>query len=93
MTTALATYKAILTGNHLQWDVDIREYINPERPLAVYVTILDQRISKTERGKQMAEALEKLAMANMLQSIDDPVQWQREIRKDRPRPFENTLEV
>ena len=87
MTTALATYKATLTGNHLQWDVDIRDYINPERPLAVYVTILDQPVNYTSQGERMAQALEKLAVTNTLQSIDDPVQWQREIREDRPQPI------
>ncbi len=93
MTTALATYKATLTGNRLQWDVDIRDYFNPKRPLAVYVTILDQPINQIGQGERMAQALEELALTNTLQSMDDPVQWQRDIRKDNPRPFENELEV
>ena len=93
MATALATYKATLIGNHLQWDVDIRDYINPKRPLAVYVTILEQPIDEMGQGERMAQALEKLATTNTLQSINDPVQWQKEIRKDRPRPFEDESEV
>ena len=93
MEAALATYKATLTGNYLQWDVDIKDYISPKRPLAVYVTILDQPVNQTGQGERMAQALEKLATANTLQSITDPVQWQREIREDHPRPFEDELEV
>jgi hypothetical protein len=34
----------------------------------------------------MAEILAELAKINALAAIDDPVQWQREIRKDRPLP-------
>jgi hypothetical protein len=34
----------------------------------------------------MAEALERLAAADALSRIEDPVEWQREIRKDRPLP-------
>lgn len=77
MSTSLATYKATLTGNHLQWDVDIKDYINPERPLSVYVTILDEQINEIGQGIRMAQALEQLASAGTLTNIDDPVQWQR----------------
>jgi hypothetical protein len=38
------------------------------------------------QGRKMAEILAELAKINALAEIDDPVQWQREIRKDRPLP-------
>jgi hypothetical protein len=34
----------------------------------------------------MAEALEKLAAANSMAEIADPVEWQREQRQDRNLP-------
>jgi hypothetical protein len=34
----------------------------------------------------MAEALENLAALDAFSEISDPVEWQREIRKDRPLP-------
>jgi nicotinic acid mononucleotide adenylyltransferase len=37
-------------------------------------------------GHKMAEILAELAKINALAEIDDPVQWQKEIRKDRPLP-------
>jgi hypothetical protein len=36
-------------------------------------------------GERMAAALEKLAASGAVADIEDPVQWQREIRRDRPR--------
>ena len=88
MTTALPTYKATLKGNYLQWESDVSADIDPQRTVAVYVTILDQPVEKAEQGQRMAQILENLAKINALQSIDDPVQWQKEIREDRPRPYE-----
>jgi hypothetical protein len=34
----------------------------------------------------MMEALEQLAHLNAFAEIDDPVEWQRELRRDRPLP-------
>ena len=57
----------------------------------VLVTVLPVQISESERrerGAAMAAALRKLAKIKNggLASIEDPVAWQREIRKDRPLP-------
>ena len=43
-----------------------------------------------ERGRRMVEILEKLAAMNAFSEISDPVEWQREIRKDRPLPGRET---
>ncbi len=58
--------------------------LNAEQP--VEVTILDEPDQSENRGKRMAEALEKLAASDAFSEISDPSEWQREIRKDRPLP-------
>ncbi len=61
-----------------------------ERAVSVDVTIRrDDRsmASPTEHaGERMAAALEKLAASSATASIEDPVAWQREVRRDRPLP-------
>lgn len=39
-----------------------------------------------ERARRRVEALEQLAAMGGIQSIPDPVAWQKEQRKDRPLP-------
>ena len=50
--------------------------------------------STPSKEKDMADAdksaiywLEQLAKINAMSSIEDPVEWQREIRQDRKLPF------
>jgi hypothetical protein len=38
------------------------------------------------RGKRIKAALQRLAELNTFADIKDPVDWQRQIRKDRPLP-------
>lgn len=38
------------------------------------------------RREIIRESLEKLAKMKAFSEIDDPVEWQREIRRDRPLP-------
>lgn len=78
------TYRAILKGNQLEWTEPAPVDLNPEQP--VEVTILDEPDQTADRRKRMAEALEKLAASDAFSEISDPVEWQREIRKDRPLP-------
>jgi hypothetical protein len=39
-----------------------------------------------ERKKRLKESLETLAEMETFADIEDPVEWQRQIRKDRPLP-------
>jgi len=80
----MQTYRAILKGNRLEWTEPGPVDLNPEQP--VEVTILEEPHQTEDRGKRMAEALEKLAASDAFSEISDPVEWQREIRKDRPLP-------
>ena len=41
---------------------------------------------KSERGRQVATILQELADLGAFSELEDPVQWQREVRKDRPLP-------
>lgn len=78
------TYRAVLKGDRLEWADPGPVDLNPEQP--VEVTILDEPDQTADRRKRMAEALEKLAASDAFSQISDPVEWQREIRKDRPLP-------
>jgi hypothetical protein len=80
----MQTYRAILKGNRLEWTDASPADVNPEQP--VEVTILDEPDQTEDRGKRMAEALEKLAASDAFSEISDPTEWQREIRRDRPLP-------
>lgn len=80
----MQTYRAILKGNRLEWTDPGPVDLNPEQP--VEVTILDEPPQPEDRRKRMAEALEKLAASDAFSEISDPVEWQREIRRDRPLP-------
>ena len=78
------TYRAILRGDRLEWTDPGPVDLNAEQ--TVEVTILDEPDQTENRGKRMAEALEKLAASDAFSEISDPSEWQREIRKDRPLP-------
>ncbi len=87
------TYRAVLKGDRLEWRGEPPPGIAGERPVAVDVTILrDERFSTScapNAGERMAAALEKLAASQAVTSIEDPVAWQRDVRRDRPLPGRN----
>ncbi len=84
------TYRAVLKGDHLEWRDEVPPEISMERAIPVDVTISrDERFSATraaDAGPRMAAALEKLVASRGGASIEDPVAWQREVRRDRPLP-------
>ena len=43
-TRYLTTYRAILRGNRLEWSGNERQHPPPDRPVAVYVTVLDEPV-------------------------------------------------
>lgn len=80
------SYRALLKGDRLEWTDSEPPDLVSEQP--VEVTILDaggQPDAKTQ-GERMAQALARLAESDALAHIEDPVEWQREIRQDRPLP-------
>ncbi|HEY52463.1 MAG TPA: hypothetical protein G4N94_03310 [Caldilineae bacterium] len=85
----LATYKAVLKNNRLEWSGGAPILPSPREAVSVHVTILNDQIvapKEIAQGKRMAAALEKLAAVQSLTEIADPVAWQREIRRDRALP-------
>jgi hypothetical protein len=83
----MRTYKALLRGDHLEWLEEAPEP-QPDAPLRVHVTVLEQEPSAEghARGHAMAALLEKLAERHTFATITDPVRWQRELRQERVLP-------
>lgn len=79
------TYRAILDGNQLRW-IDTPPQIT--KSVEVQITLLKEttQAALRERGQKMVRALEALAKINPLSGINDPIEWQRNIRQDRPLP-------
>lgn len=78
----MTTYRVLLRNGQLDWG---SEGVPPSLlhvTVPVEISILPT-MSKQERGKVMAAALERIAESGGAQSFGDPVAWQREIREDR----------
>lgn len=86
----LHTFRAILKGDSLEWEEEVRGLLRRDRPVPVLVTILEgEHLQETHgRGQRMAAALEKLAQTQAFAGID-PVDWQREVRQERELPGRN----
>lgn len=76
------TYKAMLKNGRVYW---IDEKPSEDRPINVRITVVDEEDNseRADRGDKMADILARLAETDAFSSIDDPVQWQKEVRKDR----------
>ena len=78
------TYKAVLHGTRVEW-LDGR----PEAPQGLTVRVktpIKRWKSEAERKAVLTEALAALRKSGAFADMEDPVAWQREIRKDRPLP-------
>ena len=78
----LRTYEGTLKGNRIDWS---GEAPTEDQALRVHVTVLDAEDDKA-RGRRMAEALRQLAESGAFDDIDDPSEWQRAVRAERPLP-------
>ncbi len=76
-------YQAVIKGNTIRWiDIPSKE-INSGKEIPVYITIQNDSPGNVN-GKRMAEALNGLSkLKHGISSIDDPILWQKELRKDR----------
>lgn len=86
----LATYKATLRGNFLEWADAPPASLDSDHPLAVHVTILEEPTAasptRAQTSEQLAALLDQIALLNPFAEIDDPVAWQQDTRRDRPLP-------
>ena len=82
------THKAILRGDRVEW-LGKAPDTNGGGGVAVQITVLTQPEAADVDAQRRAvtEALEALAKRGTYASdVVDPVEWQREIRQDRPLP-------
>jgi hypothetical protein len=79
-------FEAILKGNHLEWANEVPR--QGDRPVRVYVTLQEDRstLSAEFRRQKIVEILEKIAANNVFAEISEPLEWQRDLRQDRPLP-------
>src|SRR5688572_30546474 len=95
------SYEAILTGRQLDWTAGEPRADQPLRVVVTVVeggstdsanglppdaVMHAPGVSKEERGRRMRDALEKLAASGAFADVRDPVEWQRDLRRDRRLP-------
>jgi hypothetical protein len=81
------TFKATIIGNRIEWE-------GGEGPLLdgsvrVMVTVLEPEepaASELPNGPAMAAALAEISARGGPKNYGDPLEWQRDVRKDRPLP-------
>lgn len=79
-------YKAILKGDRVEW---IGPAPETNGGVAVEITVVSQPpavVDEAARKQQLLDVLNALAASGAGEAFGDPVEWQREIRKDRPLP-------
>ena len=79
-------YKAILHGDRVEW---LDGAPDAEGPIEVEITVESDPLGdQTKEGiEPVSHIFQALADMGAFAEIEDPVAWQREIRKDRPLPF------
>ena len=77
----LRTYEGTLEDSRIDWS---GEAPTSKRPLRVHITVLEEESVDENRGQRMAGALGRLAESEAFAGIDDPSEWQREVRRERP---------
>ena len=78
----LQTYTGILSAGQIEWDV-----APPEgEGVRVTVTLESEAPKPHFRNEVLADILERLAASDIHKHFPDPLEWQREIRRDRPLP-------
>jgi len=75
-------YRAILVDGHLHWLDDMPESLRRgTEEVRVRVTIEEQ--DDGDNKDELSSLLDELAEADPFSDIDDPVEWQRELRRER----------
>ena len=87
----LRTYEGVLEDDRVRWAGN--DMPATDRPLGVHVTVLEEENERNERGPRMANALAKLAASGAFSEMEDPSEWQRETRQERPLPGRNISDL
>jgi len=78
------TYQAIITGNTIRWLVGPPKELESGKEISVEITLKKGDVRNLDRGAAMYNALKNLSkLKGMISSVEDPIEWQKEIRKDR----------
>ncbi|PIQ59849.1 MAG: hypothetical protein COV99_12855 [Bacteroidetes bacterium CG12_big_fil_rev_8_21_14_0_65_60_17] len=73
-------YEGILKDDRIEWS---GESPPPGRPVQIHAIVMNEN-PDPERGARMAASLSKLAECGTAKKFGDAVQWQRQVRRDRP---------
>ena len=80
-------YKAKISGDRIEWSGEAPPLNGGTTDVLVeLLPPAESAEEKRTRGERMAAALQRIADRGGVQSIPDPVAWQREMREDRPLP-------
>lgn len=80
-------YDVIIRNDRIEWTSEPPVQASGGQPVHAQVRLLDEdAISKKERGLRMAQIMEQLAQMQDTGLPEDPAQWEREEREDRPLP-------
>lgn len=83
----LEKYRATIHGNTIEWDGEGPKNLIGDDSIKVDITIVSSTPkTKKPNGKKMAAILQRMADRGGVTSIENAVEWQREIRKDRKLP-------
>lgn len=75
------SYRAILVDGHLHWLDDVPDAIrHGTEEVRVRVTVEDP---DGQDKDELGALLDELAETDPYSAIDDPVEWQRELRQER----------
>jgi hypothetical protein len=82
------TYPAVLRGGQIEWTGEIPQVGRDLTPIPVRVVIDGdhQLLSDEERVRRRMAALDRLYEMKAYELFGDPLEWQKEQRKDRPLP-------
>jgi len=81
-----SVYPATLLNGQLHWGAHGAPQVPDGVSVPVEVVIHQPKPKPSDDPRTLGEILAELARLGTFSEIEDPVEWQREIRKDRPLP-------
>lgn len=75
------SYRAILVDGRLRWLDDVPEAIRHGAGDVLVQVVVDDQTE--EASEELASLLDEIAAEDPYKDIEDPVEWQRELRRER----------